>query len=315
MGAAVSARFGVIDLATIPNFDLDVIPNEAVILSDRMDKLKEIWASYDPPFAAQYDVGEIEFDPIRINQELNTFFEINARASLNAWGKAVSLAMAWGQNLDAIASRYPGGVPRVESEVYELTDPLADRRVKDDRYRRRIWLAANAFTTAGAAEAYQFWALTAAPELRDVSMSLIRDVYNDTVVVTCMAEGSEPRPSTETLLKVRTKLMQRDIAPMTDVLAVVGAGVMSTSWDIAYWLAPNVPQDVIEPQIKARLEAYRQNQRWLGLDSQRDVIGSAAAVPGVTKVTVRQPADDIVVSPQQTVLVTDITVKFMGRYE
>ena len=44
-----------------------------------MAQFKALWDSYDPPNAATYDVGNLEFDPIKINQELNAFFETLVR--------------------------------------------------------------------------------------------------------------------------------------------------------------------------------------------------------------------------------------------
>ena len=100
------------------------------ILAERMARLKELWAKYDPPSAAQYDVEQLEFDPIKINQEACSYFELLIRDRINQAARSITLAYAIGTDLDAIASRYPGGVPRLEGE-------------SDDRYRRRIWLSPN----------------------------------------------------------------------------------------------------------------------------------------------------------------------------
>ena len=78
------------------------------------------------------------------------------RDRVNQAARSITLAYAIGTDLDAIASRYPGGVPRLPSE-------------SDDRYRRRIWLSPNTLSPHGTAEAYEFWALTALPALRDVT--------------------------------------------------------------------------------------------------------------------------------------------------
>ena len=71
------------------------------------------------------------------------------------------MAFGSGSDLDAIASRYPGGVPRLADEPYTIAG--------DDRYRRRIWLSPNVLSPHGTAEAYIFWALTADAALRDAS--------------------------------------------------------------------------------------------------------------------------------------------------
>ena len=61
---------------------------------------------------AQYDVGQLEFDPIKIKAERLAFFEALLRDRVNQAARGVTCSIWHGSNLDAIASRYPGGVPR-----------------------------------------------------------------------------------------------------------------------------------------------------------------------------------------------------------
>src|ERR1017187_6631762 len=111
-------RFSVIRPDLLPPMAvLQKIDTEQLI-SLRMQKLVEIWMANDPPNAAAYDVGALEFDPIRVNQELNAFFEPLVRDRVNQAARAVTLAYAVGGDLDAIASRYPGGVPRLQWDAF-----------------------------------------------------------------------------------------------------------------------------------------------------------------------------------------------------
>ena len=118
------------------------------IIEERMARFKTRWAEEDPPNAAQYDVGDLEFDPIKIVTENASFFETLLRDRVNQAARAVMLAFSYGSNLDAIASRYPGGVPRGEGET-------------DENYRRRIWLSPNILGPHGTTESYAFYALSA----------------------------------------------------------------------------------------------------------------------------------------------------------
>ena len=143
-------------------------------ISDRMARFKALWLHYDPPNGAQYDVGNLEFDPIKIQAENAAFFEALLRDRVNQACRGVTLAFGHGADLDAIASRYPGGVPRQENEG-------------DVRYRRRVWSSPNPLSSHGTAEAYEFWGLTALPTLRDVRTVKVRPSLadNPVIVVSC----------------------------------------------------------------------------------------------------------------------------------
>jgi hypothetical protein len=147
-------RFPDITLAAFKPITLVEIPDEEVIIAGRMAKVKERWAVYDPPMAAQYDVEGLEFDPIKITMEAGAAYEMNALTRINQMGRATTLAFAWGDNLDAIASRYPGGVPRLPEETYSAGADPGEKEAKDNRYRRRIWLAPNALAASGPTACY-----------------------------------------------------------------------------------------------------------------------------------------------------------------
>jgi hypothetical protein len=162
------SRLSVINLAELPPMQvIETIDTEAIMRA-RMGRFKELWASYDPPLGVQYDVENLEFDPIRINQECCTLFELMERDRVNQAARDVTLAFGWGGNLDGIASRYPSGVPRlpVVSEPRPFEQFPQDWE-SDDRYRQRIWLAPNLFSPHGTAEAYEFFALTADATMHD----------------------------------------------------------------------------------------------------------------------------------------------------
>jgi phage-related baseplate assembly protein len=273
------------------------------ILAERMARLKELWAHYDPPSAAQYDVENLEFDPIKINQEACTYFELMLRDRVNQAARSITLAYAIGTDLDAIASRYPGGVPRLEGE-------------SDDRYRRRIWLSPNVLSPHGTAEAYEYWALTALPILRDVTA--IRSVmheYYPTILITCLMplENGDPRPSQEQLIQVRTYIQNLSRQGLTDVIAVSAPKVRETAYKIAVWLYPGAIPEQTLAAVKTNLQKLIENQYWLGHDHTHTSIHAACTVSGVHHVEIIEPAQNIEVSSDWVVKVTDVVVTLAGR--
>jgi phage-related baseplate assembly protein len=297
-----TGRYPVIDPARLGRMlVLEDIDTDAIIKT-RMARLKEIWASHDPPAAAQYDVEELEFDPILINQECCTYFELLLRDRVNQAARAVTLANAVSTDLDAIASRYPGGVPRVEGE-------------SDRRYRQRVWLSPNPLTPHGTAEGYQFWALSALPTVRDVTTIKIRPRLDDNpiILVTCMMEGADPIPTLEQLLVIRRYIIAESRLAMTDVISIAAPKLIKIDYRIKVWLYPTVDEASTLAQLKTNLAALIEDQRWLGRDHTRAAIAGAAMIAGVQNIEVVSPAHDVAVPDDWLGQVGSFTVEYAGR--
>jgi phage-related baseplate assembly protein len=280
---------------------LEEIDVEAII-ADRMIRFKQLWAIHDPPAAAQYDVEELEFDPIKINQEACAFFELLLRDRVNQAARSVTLAYAIGTDLDAIATRYPGGVPRLEGE-------------SDDRYRRRIWLSPNTLSPHGTAEAYEFWALTALPALRDVTaIRVVMHDYYPTILITCLMDSvANPKPSDEQLVQIRLYIQNLSRQGLTDVISVNPPKVMEVEYNVAVWLFPGAVQDQILTRINANLQTLVMDQYWLGHDHSLTAIHAASMMGGVHHIEVLEPTENIFVPSDWVVVVTRITVTLAGR--
>jgi phage-related baseplate assembly protein len=273
------------------------------ILSDRMQRFKVLWATYDPPVAAQYDVEVLEFDPIKINQEACAYFELLVRDRVNQAARSVTLAYAIGTDLDAIASRYPGGVPRLQGET-------------DERYRRRIWLSPNTLSPHGTAEAYEFWALTAGPFLRDVTA--IRSVQHDyypTILISCLMDPTydDPRPSQDQLVFIRTYIQDLARQGLTDVISVNPPKVKEIEYRIMVWLYPGTAADQTITKCIDNLNTLILDQYWLGHDHTHTSIHAACKLSGVHHIDIIDPESDVNIPLDWVVKVTKLTVVMAGR--
>jgi phage-related baseplate assembly protein len=272
------------------------------ILQDRMLRLKQLWASYDPPSSAQYDVEALEFDPIKINQEACTFFELLLRDRVNQAARSITLAYAIGTDLDAIATRYPGGVPRLPGE-------------SDDRYRRRIWLSPNTLSPHGTAEAYEFWALTALPGLRDVTAlrSVMHDYY-PTILITCLMEPpAAPKPTDEQLVQIRAYISNLSRMGLTDVISVNPPKIRDINYNVGVWLYPGASPDQTIAKIQASLEKLVVDQYWLGHDHTHMAIDAACSMTGVHHVDIIEPTENILIPMDWLVKVNSVKVTLLGR--
>lgn len=269
------------------------------ILADRMTRLIEIWKEHDPPEGAAYDVETLEFDPIKIVEETCTYFELLLRDRVNAAAKSVTLAYATGGDLDAIASRYPGGVPRLEGE-------------DDERYRRRIWLSPATLSPHGIEEAYVFWALTADPTLKDATATTIEGTGH--VYVTITASGPDPRPTQDQINQVRAYIYDHARKALTDIVSVLPPRLIETKIILDVWLFPGPDAKVAMAALRASLEALVERQAWLAVDLTRMSIAQAAGnVTGVQDVRILEPATNLLADQRSMIRVTDIELTLRGR--
>ena len=295
-------RLGVLDPKSLPHFDVLEALNAETILEGRMDRFVELWKEHDPPAGAVYDVEGLEFDPIKITQESSTYFELLLRDRVNQAARSVTLAFAVGGDLDAIASRYPGGVPR-----------LAGRR------RRALSPAHLAFAgDVEPARDRRGLCVLGAVGRSDPSRRLGDDGRGDrarqdrhhaigrrpAADANAIAGGARLRPRPQPQGPDRYRLGRRPR----------GASRPATNWTCGCFPA-STPWSRSRPCSES-LEDLVTNQAWLGFDHTRMAIAAAAErVNGVADIRIVEPAATVAVDLTGCVKVTDIVLNRRGRRE
>lgn len=314
------ARLGVIELDQLPTMQVLETLDSDELIADRMTKFAELWKSYDPPAGANYDVENLEFDPIRIVEENNAYFELLLRDRVNQAAKAVTLAFASGSDLDAIASRYPGGVPRLDSDGDGVNDEL------DNHYRTRIWLSPNTLSPHGVYESYVFWVLTALPELRDATAYAVRGTPNVTITIMADGDGVElgddeksvtafpsPTPETSDIDTIRSYVEADSRKALTDVVRVRTPKIVRVDYEIRYWLFPGWNADTMKKALWTAMAALIEKQRWLGYSHTKAAVEAALMVSGVYNVIVDLPTDDVEIELHEVVVVNSVKMTYAGR--
>jgi phage-related baseplate assembly protein len=297
--ATGASRFSVIDLDQLQRMAVLETINVEKIVEDRMARFVALWKERDPPAGAIYDTQGLEFDPIVICQEMAAYFELMLRDRVNQAARAVTLAFATGTDLDAIASRYPGGVPRQDGE-------------SDERYRRRVWLSPNALSPHGTPESYAFFALTADPSIRDATAVTIEGTGK--VMVTILPEETF-YPETSQLLAIRAYVLDAHRKGLTDELHVMAPVVIETRYVIDVWLFPGPDEGVLLAELREGLDELLEKQRWLGYDHTHTAIHGVFDRGGVHSAEIIEPAQDIQVTQRGVVRVTEIVLNYRGRDE
>jgi len=302
-------RFVALDLSRLPppqvieTLDFEVIRAELVAdFNARWTALRVL-----DPDLPDIDVGRLETDPILAVAFQNfAYRELLLRARINAGARAVLLAYSSGADLDNVAANF--AVARLVVSPANGDTPAVME--SDARLRRRVQLAPDAYSCAGPADAYVFWALTAVPSLRDASA--VQDAPGS-VVVTIMKTLADPVPTEGQIIDVAATLNAKDVRPLTDAVSVQPPGVQSTTIVAELFLYPGPDASPVLADALARLAALVDANGYIGRDLRLSAIYAALHVAGVQRVNLISPTGDIVVGETGVVKVTSTSVTVAGR--
>lgn len=277
------SRFTAIDLSAMTPPDIvETLDYEAIFTDMRDDLVAR--------FPAIVGVIDLESEPARKLIEAFAYRELLLRARINDSARAVLLASSYGSNLDHLGALF--ATARQPDET-------------DDRFRRRIQLAPEAFSVAGPKGAYQYHALTVAPWARDVSAVMTAP---GTVRVTMLKEGADPVPTPAELQSVLIALRDDAVRPLTDVVQVLGPQVVPVTIDARLTLYPGPDGTLVQNRATAALSEWLERNRMLGMNLRRSAIFARLHQEGVHSVELVAPAEDVVLDENQVYAITALTV-------
>jgi phage-related baseplate assembly protein len=277
------SRFTAIDLSGLKPPDIiETLDYEAIVTAMRDDLVDRF------PLIA--GVIDLESEPARKLIEAFAYRELRLRARINDAARAVLLASSYGANLDHLGALF--ATARQDGE-------------SDDRFRRRIQLAPEAFSVAGPEGAYQYHALTVAPWARDVSAISTRPGI---VRVTVLKTGTEPSPTLAERETIRLHLRDGAIRPLTDVVEVLAPAIRRTRIVARLTLYPGPDAQVVRQRALSAVTSWVEKNRMLGMNLRRSALYAALHQEGVHSVDLLSPADDFVLDVTEVYAVDTIEV-------
>lgn len=185
----------------------------------------------------------------------------------------------------------------------------------DEALRERAKLAPTAFGTAGANEAYQFWALTANPSIIDVHIPTV-PAQPGTVLVYPLLEDGSITPAL-ILDQVETVLNARYVRPLCDTVAAVAPTQVTYTLDIGLVIYEDQDPIAIQSTAQAAVEALVLELRQeLGRDVMGDQIIAAVAPVNSGVYDVDLGAfSDIIIAENEFAFCTSVTVTVTGTNE
>lgn len=247
----------------------------------------------------------LESDPAIKLLEVMALQEMLMRQRINDAAKASMLAYARRTDLDNLAANLD-----VERMVVTPADPDANPPVElvmedDERLRDRAQTALDGISTAGARASYRYHAMSANVH--------VADAYPDspipgTVRVSIIADNESGVPDEALLDSVRTALSAETVRPLCDAVTVQAAEALETTIVATLYRRNGPAQEIAAAQARSALTKLIAKARRLGAGMPRSGIDAALHQPGIERVVLDVPADDLLCDKTQWVRVTGVTI-------
>ncbi|PYC45554.1 baseplate assembly protein [Pseudomonas soli] len=224
----------------------------------------------------------LESDPITKLLELGAYRRMQNRARVNDAAKALMLAYARGADLDQLAANVNLQRLVVQAEDLNAVPPVERVLEADDALRERVQLVYEGLTTAGPRNSYILHARNASGRVADATAE--SPAPAEVVVTVLDLEGAGLAPP-ELLETVRAYLSDDDVRPVADRLTVQPAEILPYRVEALLYKAGTGPEnEAILAECKARLQAWVNPRRRLGLEVSRSGIDAQLHIDGVSRV-------------------------------
>lgn len=295
------STFTAVELSKLPVPDL----TEQVSFEQSYADLKATLYLLAPEYATL-----LESDPMSVLLQVCAYREVHLRESFNVRGKGNMLAYAGGGDLDNLGAFF--GVVRQQITPADPKTNTPAVMESDVELRRRIQLAPEGYSVAGPEGAYLFHALSADPDVLDVSA--VSPTPGE-VLVTLLSRSGDGIPSSGLVERVAAALMDGNVRPLTDLVTVRAAEIMryTVKAEIVTYAGPDAA--VVLEEANRRLRAYVDESHRLGRDVPRSGLYASLHVEGVQRVNLIEPADDLFIANHQAAHCTAFDIVHVGNHE
>ncbi|NYA25010.1 baseplate J/gp47 family protein [Haemophilus haemolyticus] len=250
----------------------------------------------------------LESEPItKLLQEV-VYLQLIERNRINNAAKATMLAYASGSDLDVIAANYNVKRQVIQEANNNVTPKIPEILEDDTSLRLRTQLAFEGLSVAGPRSAYIFHALSAHPDVADVSVVSPQPAN---VTVTILSRNGQGEADENLLNVVRAKLNDDDIRPIGDRVIVQSAVIQSYEIRAKLHLYRGPEYEPIKAAALKKLTAYTKEKHRLGRDISLSGIYAALHLEGVQRVELISPTADIVLPSSKSAYCTAINLEIV----
>lgn len=297
------SEFVAIDLSQVPApAVIEPLDFETILVGRKQALISYYPAAEQAAVAAQL---ELESDPRTKLLQESAYRELLLRARINDAAHAVLLPYAKGPDLDNLGALF-GVQRRLITPANALASPPTSAVYEqDEEFRYRIQLSLEGLSTAGPEGAYIFHALSASGEVLDASAT---SPAPGEVVITVLSRTGNGTPTGALLATVAAALTDERVRPLTDFVQVQAPTIVNYQVNATLYFYAGPDRAVILANAQQAIAAYTQAQHRLGRDITLSGIYAALHQPGVQRVSLTSPAQDLSINGAGALHCTSITL-------
>lgn len=277
-------------MATV-NVDMSQLPKPAVIEQLDYEQILQEWIARYKDLDPDYQEVN-ESDPVYKLMEVAAFREMVLRQRVNDGAHATMLAYAVDEDLDVIGANFDVKRLVIDEGDSNAVPPRERIMESNDAFRYRIQLSNRAKNTAGSADDYEFWALSADGRVKSVATDSPKGTL--TVTVSVLSHEGNGTASPELIKLVEDTLTPKGTRPLSDEVVVQSAHINEFSVIAELELFSGPDESEVLKAARQQLDKWLAESHRQGIDLTLDGFYASLRVPGVYKVHLTSPAADII---------------------
>lgn len=301
-------NFTPIDLSQLPDPSVVEAIDYEQILAERKAYAVSLWPADEQ--AAIAALLALESEPLTKLLQENAYRETLWRQRVNEAALATLLAKARESDLEQIAAGVNVQRLTIIAANPTASPPQAAVMEGDNALRERAQMAWEGLSTAGPRNSYVFHARSADGLVADATADSPSPAVVVVTIQGALGDGSVDQALIDS---VAAYLSDDDRRPVADRLTVQGAEILAYSVDATLYLSTVGPEaEPIRAAAEAKLDAYVNQRRRLGVEVSESAIHAALHAEGVTKVVLTGWAD-ITPTAAQAAYCTGYSVSIGGQ--
>ena len=235
-----------------------------------------------------------ESDPVTKLLEENAYLELHYQNKCNADARSLLLAYAEGADLDHLAITEYGLVRLLVTPAdNSVIPPLPAVYERDERLKERCLLQYDGMNTAGSANAYKFFTLSADGRVHGVKVYSPEENPYLLDIIISQVDSMNSEASEELIHIVQAALDPDDVRPVCDRPTVKSS--IATNYQISarLFVGKNAEDSLLLEAANIRLESYIQKSKKNGSSIRLSAIYAALHVDGISRVVIDEPTVDI----------------------
>ena len=236
-----------------------------------------------------------ESDPVvKVLQE-NAYLELLYRNKCNADARSLLLAYAEGSDLDHLALTEYGLIRLIVTPAdNSVVPPSPAIYESDERLRERCLLSFDGMNTAGSANAYRYFALSADGRVDGIKVKSDEETPCFLDIVITQVDSENGAASAELIQIVQTALDPDTVRPVGDRPTVKSSIATNYQIEASLYVGKNAEDALLLEVANIRLDKYIKNAQKNGESIYLSAIYAALHVDGIERVQIISPTADLV---------------------